>query len=63
MYHYRVKEYMANGAQLVWLIDPIRQQVHVYHADSSVEILDHPQVISGEPLLPAFVLRLDGIID
>jgi Uma2 family endonuclease len=59
----KMKEYMANGAQLGWLIDPTRHQVHVYHADSSVEILDHPQVISGEPLLPGFVLRLDGIID
>lgn len=59
----KMKEYMANGAQLGWLIDPIRHQVYVYHADSSVEILDHPQVISGEPLLPGFVLRLDGIID
>jgi Uma2 family endonuclease len=59
----KMKEYMANGAQLGWLIDPIRHQVHVYHADSSVEVLDHPQFISGEPLLPGFVLRLDGIID
>jgi Uma2 family endonuclease len=59
----KMKEYMANGAQLGWLIDPIRHQVHVYLADSSVEILDRPQVISGEPLLPRFVLRLDGIID
>jgi Uma2 family endonuclease len=58
----KMKEYMANGAKLGWLIDPIRHQVHVYHADSSVEILDHPQVISGEPLLPGFVLRLDAII-
>ena len=59
----KMKEYLANGAQLGWLIDPIRHQVHVYNADSSVEILDHPQVISGEPLLPGFVLKLDGIID
>ena len=59
----KMKEYMANGAALGWLIDPIRHQVHVYRADSSVEILDHPQVISGERLLPGFVLRLDAIID
>lgn len=59
----KMKEYMANGAQLGLLIDPIGHQVHIYHADSSVEMLDHPKVISGEPLLPGFVLRLDGIID
>ena len=59
----KMKEYIANGAQLGWLIDPIRHQVHVFHADSSVEILDHPQVITGEPLLPGLVLKLDSIID
>jgi Uma2 family endonuclease len=59
----KMKEYIANGAQLGWLIDPIRHQVHVYRADSSAEILDHPKSISGEPLLPSFVLKLDGIID
>ena len=59
----KMKEYMTNGAQLGWLIDPIRHQVHVFHADSSVEILDHPPVISGEPLLPGFVLKLEGITD
>ena len=59
----KMKEYIANGAQLGWLIDPIRHQAHVFHADSSVEILDHPQVITGEPLLPGLVLKLDSIID
>jgi len=58
----KMKEYMANGAQLGWLIDPIRHQVYVYQADSSVVVLDHPQEISGEPLLSGFVLRLEGII-
>jgi Uma2 family endonuclease len=59
----KMKEYIANGAQLGWLIDPIRHQVHVYRADSSVEILDHPQSISGDRVLAGFVLKLDGILD
>jgi Uma2 family endonuclease len=59
----KMKEYIANGAQLGWLIDPLRHRVHIYRPDAPVEILDHPTAISGEPLLPGFVLRLDGIID
>ena len=59
----KMEEYLANGAQLGWLIDPIRRRVHIYRPDAQVEILDHPLTISGEPLLPGFILKLDGIID
>jgi len=59
----KMEEYLANGAQLGWLIDPIRRQVHVYRPDAQAVILDHPPTISGEPLLPGFILKLDGIID
>ena len=59
----KMAEYLANGVQLGWLLDPIRHQAHIYRPDAAVEILDRPQAISGEPLLPGFVLKLDGIID
>jgi Uma2 family endonuclease len=59
----KMNEYIENGAQLGWLIDPRRHEVHVYRPDTVVEILSHPQTISGEPLLPGFVLLLGGIID
>jgi Uma2 family endonuclease len=58
-----MEEYIAQGAQLGWLIDPIRKKVQVYRPGREVEILDHPKQISGEPLLEGFILRLDGIID
>jgi Uma2 family endonuclease len=59
----KMEEYIAQGAQLGWLIDPIRKKVQVYRPGREVEILDHPKQISGEPLLEGFILRLDGIID
>jgi len=59
----KMEEYIANGAELGWLIDPFRHKLHIYHADSSVEVLDHPRTISGEPLLHDLVLKLDFIID
>ncbi|HWQ32194.1 MAG TPA: Uma2 family endonuclease [Blastocatellia bacterium] len=59
----KMEEYIENGAQLGWLIDPLEHRVHVYRPGAPVEILDHPLTISGEPLLPGFVLNLDGIID
>ena len=50
--------YMANGAQLGWLIDPYRRQVHVYRPGADVEILDDPETLSGDPVMPGFVFEV-----
>ena len=47
--------YIANGASLGWLIDPYRRRVHVYLPDIPPAILDDPETISGDPVLPGFV--------
>lgn len=59
----KMEEYLANGAQLGWLIDPLKKKVRVYRPGAPVEILDQPTELSGEPLLPGFVLKLEGILD
>ena len=59
----KMQEYLDNGAQLGWLIDPIEKKVHVYRPGAPIEILDHPAEVSGEPLLSGFTLKLAGIID
>ena len=59
----KMQEYIDNGAQLGWLIDPIEKKVHVYRPDAPIEILANPSEVSGEPLLPGFTLKLAGIID
>jgi Uma2 family endonuclease len=57
----KMQEYLDNGAQLGWLIDPIEKKVYVYRPQAPVECLDNPQTVSGDPLLPAFVLELGRI--
>lgn len=57
----KMKEYLASGAQLGWLIDPLEKKVHIYRPKATVEILDRPRSVSGEPLLKGFVLDLSGI--
>lgn len=57
----KMSEYMANGAQLGWLIDPIEKKIHVYLLTGVVEILDNPKEISGEPLLPGFTLDVQAL--
>jgi len=59
----KMEEYLANGAQLGWLIDPLEKKVHIYRPNFPVEILNNPTNISGDPLLKGFVLKLEGILD
>ncbi len=53
----KMKEYIANGAQLGWLIDPAERKIYIYRPNAEVEALDDPQSVSGEPLLKGFVLN------
>ena len=54
----KMEEYMANGASLGWLIDPSQRRVYVYRADRELVILEDPEVVSGDPLLPGFNLNM-----
>lgn len=60
----KMREYIMNGARLGWLIDPTIQArtVEIYRPDRPVEILKHPVTLSGEDVLPGFVLDLNGIL-
>src|SRR5262249_19792663 len=59
----KMEEYMSNGAQLGWLIDPMEKKVHIYRPGPPVEILDNPAQIAADPPLKGFVLNLKGILD
>ncbi|MEW6125768.1 MAG: Uma2 family endonuclease [Acidobacteriota bacterium] len=57
----KMAEYIKNGAQLGWLIDPENRRVHIYRPNQDVEILDNPDSLNGETVLPGFVLNLSDI--
>ncbi len=57
----KMDEYIANGAQLGWLIDPIEQVVYIYRPQQPIQRLVHPAVISGDPVLSGFTLNLTGL--
>jgi Uma2 family endonuclease len=58
----KMREYIENGAQLGWLIDRKNKRVEIYRPDKDVEILDNPTNLSGEHVLPGFVLNLQQIM-
>ncbi|MEH2300112.1 MAG: Uma2 family endonuclease [Nostoc sp.] len=58
----KMQEYIENGAQLGWLIDRKNKRVEIYRPGKDVEILDNPASLSGENILPGFVLHLQQIM-
>jgi Uma2 family endonuclease len=57
----KMQEYIDNGTELGWLIDRKQRKVFIYRPQLPVEELDHPLTLSGENVLPGFVLDLGHI--
>jgi Uma2 family endonuclease len=57
----KMQEYIENDVRLGWLINPQQKQVEIYRAGQPVEILAQPQSLSGEDVLPGFVLDLSQL--
>jgi Uma2 family endonuclease len=59
----KMEEYIANGTQLAWLIDRFDNKAYIFKEDKSVIKLDSLNVkLSGELVLPGFVLDLESLI-
>ena len=57
----KMHEYLANGAQLGWLIDPDRRSVEVYRPGGEVETRTDIDSIAGEGPVAGFVLDLSFV--
>ncbi|MDJ1181644.1 Uma2 family endonuclease [Roseofilum casamattae] len=57
----KMQEYIDNGTRLGWLINPKNRQVEVYRQGQAKEVLDDSLTLSGEDVLPGFVLNLQRI--
>lgn len=53
----KMREYIDNGAQLGWLIDPQNRRVEIYAAGRDITVLENPDSLSGEEVLPGFILN------
>jgi Uma2 family endonuclease len=54
----KMREYIDNGALLGWLLDPVQRRVEIYRPGLAVEVLENPTQLSGEEVLPGFMLNL-----
>jgi len=56
-----MREYLANGAQLGWLIDPEQRSVAIYRSEDQLETRTGIDSIAGEGPVAGFVLDLSFV--
>ncbi|HLO87615.1 MAG TPA: Uma2 family endonuclease [Nostocaceae cyanobacterium] len=54
----KMREYIENQVRLGWLINVKTRQVEIYRLGKPVEVLNSPTELSGEDVLPGFILNL-----
>ncbi len=57
----KMLEYLANGSQLGWLTNRKSKQVEIYRPNQEIEVIEFPNTLSGETVLPGFVLNLEPL--
>ncbi|QIZ73003.1 Uma2 family endonuclease [Oxynema aestuarii] len=57
----KLEEYIENGVKLAWLIDRETNRVEVYRPGRDKQVFEKPATLSGEEILPGFVLSFEEI--
>lgn len=58
----KVRDYLAAGTRLVWVIDPRRSTVTVHRPDAAPGVLTPKDVLDGGDLLPGFSLAVSRLV-
>lgn len=58
----KLREYLDQGARLGWLLDPDAAEAEIYRPGRPAEVRSRPATLTGEDVLPGFVLDLKGIL-
>lgn len=59
----KMEEYMSSGVRLGWMFNPQDQQVEIYRQGQAKEVRLLPTELSGETVLPGFVLEAGLFIE
>lgn len=59
----KMQEYLDSGVRLGWLFNPQDQQVEIYRQGQPKEVRQLPTALSGEAVLPGFVLQVQPFVD
>jgi Uma2 family endonuclease len=58
----KARYYLANGAKLVWLVEPVRRFVEVYSPDDE-QVLFEGDMLNGGVVLPGFEMPVSAIFE
>jgi Uma2 family endonuclease len=58
----KMEEYIANGARLGWLLDPVDNCAYIYTPQQEPQRIDAPAAISAGPVLPGFNFNFKEIL-
>jgi Uma2 family endonuclease len=59
----KMREWIANGAELGWMIDPENRTVEIYRPDREPEVLTDVKSVAGDGPVSGFVLELQRVWD
>lgn len=57
----KISDWLGAGVRLVWIIDPVRVEGHVYRTDGSLTVVASDGALDGEAVLPGFRCRLSDV--
>lgn len=57
----KMRDWMSNGAQLAWLIDPMRKLAMIYRPSQEPETLPQPELLHGEGPIAGFTLKMQRL--
>jgi len=57
----KMKQWIANGTKVAWLIDPEQRTVSIYRPDDRPEVLHHPTSVQGDGIVAGFELVMARI--
>ena len=56
--HIKTSDYLAAGARLVWIVDPVLRTVTIHRPDGSARVLGEDDTLGGEDVLEGFTVRV-----
>jgi Uma2 family endonuclease len=59
----KMQEYMDSGVRLAWMFNPQDQEVEIYRLEQAKEIRPLPTELSGESVIPGFVLDVQPFVE
>jgi Uma2 family endonuclease len=54
----KIMDYLNNGVEMVWLVDPEKRTITVYRPDQGPRLLEETEELNGEDILPGFRCRV-----